>query len=73
MSANLPSVLETFRQQRDAAQEHYLKTNRVSVFFREYAAAVETLLAALWVEHFQNSALCLMAVGRLGRKELYPC
>ncbi|MCC9396496.1 nucleotidyltransferase domain-containing protein, partial [Enterobacter hormaechei subsp. steigerwaltii] len=61
------------KQQRDAAEAHYLKANRVSVFFREYTAAVETLLAALWAEYFQNSALCLMAVGGFGRGELYPC
>ncbi|WP_307754045.1 hypothetical protein, partial [Neisseria gonorrhoeae] len=41
------SALETFKQQRNAAEAHYLKANRVSVFFREYTAAVETLLAAL--------------------------
>ena len=67
MSANLSSALETFKQQRTAAEAHYLKANRVSVFFREYAAAVETLLAALWAEHFPNSALCLMATGGFGR------
>jgi len=67
MSANLSSALETFKQQRTAAEAHYLKANRVSVFFRECAAAVETLLAALWAEHFQNSALCLMATGGFGR------
>ena len=72
MSANLSSALETFKQQRTAAEAHYLKANRVSVFFREYTAAVETLLAALWAEHFQNSALCLMAIGGFGRGELYP-
>lgn len=73
MPANLSSALETFKQQRDAAEAHYLKANRVSVFFREYTAALETLLAALWAEYFQNSALCLMAVGGFGRGELYPC
>ena len=72
MSANLSSALETFKQQRDAAEAHYLKANRVSVFFREYTAAVETLLAALWDKHFQNSGLCLMATGGFGRGELYP-
>ena len=72
MSANLSSALETFKQQRDAAEVHYLKANRVSVFFREYTAAVETLLAALWDKHFQNSGLCLMATGGFGRGELYP-
>ena len=72
MSANLSSALETFKQQCTAAEAHYLKANRVSVFFREYTAAVETLLAALWAEHFQNSALCLMATGGFGRGELYP-
>ena len=35
-------------------------------------AAVETLLAALWDKHFQNSGLCLMAIGGFGRGELYP-
>lgn len=73
MPENLSSALETFKQQRNAAEAHYLKANRVSVFFREYTAAVETLLAALWAEHFQNSALCLMAVGGFGRGEPYPC
>ena len=72
MSANLSSALETFKQQRTAAEAHYLKANRVSVFFREYAAAVETLLAALWDKHFQNSGLCLIATGGFGRGELYP-
>ena len=72
MSANLSSALETFKQQRDAAKAHYLKANRVSVFFKEYTAAVETLLAALWAEYFQNSALCLMVTGGFGRGELYP-
>jgi len=72
MSANLSSALETFKQQRTAAEAHYLKANRVSVFFREYMAAVETLLAALWDKHFQNSGLCLMATGGFGRGELYP-
>ena len=72
MSANLSSALETFKQQRDAAESHYLKVNRVSVFFKEYTAAVETLLAALWDKHFQNSGLCLIATGGFGRGELYP-
>ena len=72
MSATLSSALETFKQQRAAAEAHYLKVNRVSVFFREYMAAVETLLAALWDKHFQNSGLCLMAIVGFGRGELYP-
>lgn len=66
-------AIQTYRQQKAAAETAYRQNNRPTVYFRDHIAAAETLLQTLWQIHFPDSNdISLIAIGGFGRCELYP-
>ena len=66
-------AIQTYQQQKAAAETAYRQNNRPTVYFRDHIAAAETLLQSLWQIHFPDSNdISLIAIGGFGRCELYP-
>ena len=66
-------AIQTYRQQKAAAETAYRQNNRPTAYFRDHIAAAETLLQTLWQIHFPDSNdISLIAIGGFGRCELYP-
>ena len=66
-------AIQTYRQQKAAAETAYRQNNRPTAYFRDHIAAAETLLQTLWQIHFPDSDdISLIAIGGFGRCELYP-
>ena len=66
-------AIQTYQQQKAAAETAYRQNNRPTVYFRDHIAAAETLLQTLWQIHFPDSNdISLIAIGGFGRCELYP-
>lgn len=61
------------RAQKEQATQLYLRERSPLKFFRRHSQAVYAFLQQVWLQHFgADSPLCLLAVGGLGRGELYP-
>ena len=48
-------AIQTYRQQKAAAETAYRQNNRPTAYFRDHIAAAETLLQTLWQIHFPDS------------------
>ncbi|WP_274571154.1 [protein-PII] uridylyltransferase [Neisseria leonii] len=65
-------AVSLMRQQKEQAAAAYLRHRRPGRFFRQYGAALDTLMQSLWQQRFAGTPFCLLAVGGYGRGEMYP-
>lgn len=73
---------QTYRIEQIAAQEltlkkqaiieHYLSDRQPDLLLLDYSNAIESILGMLWQELLFDNQLCLVAIGGLGRQEVYP-
>lgn len=72
MSQSSPLKAE-FDQKKWHIINDYLADRRPLKFFRDFTQLIDQTLKNLWQTHFANeNNLCLLAVGGLGRGEMYP-
>lgn len=69
----LAALKRRLHDQRRRALDDYRRHRRPHLFFQEYAAALESVLAELWARLFGGAdGIALLATGGFGRGEVYP-
>ncbi len=63
---------QTLAQTRQALTDVYRQHRNPQLFFRDYGAALDALLADVWQTLPNTAGLCLLATGGYGRGEMYP-
>ena len=66
------TIFSDLQQQNTLALQNYHNHRQPFRYFRDHTQAIDCALCHLWTNYFANSELALLAIGGLGRQELYP-